>query len=151
MLIDKIKSDLTIAQKERGELKVSTFRLLLSEINNLIIAKYPPEKGGLPADGIPDEDVISAIQKLVKTHRESIEAFKAGKRNDLVGKEETELAILQKYLPEQLSEEEIKKMVEEVISGGMSDFSQIMKEIMARVKGKADGGTVAKIVKECLA
>lgn len=150
MLIEQIKSDLITAQKKQDNAKLACLRFLLSEVNNLLIAKYPPEKGGVPATGLPDGDVIAVVQKLVKTHKESIEAFKAGGRQDLVEREERELAILQKYLPAQMSEEEIKKVVEEVRATGLVDFGQVMKEVMGRVKGKADGATVAKIVKDCL-
>ncbi len=148
MLFEQIRRELDLAVKERHEDKLRTLRFLIAEINNLVIAKYPPDKGGLPKAGLPDEDVISVVGKLVKTHKESIEAFKAGNRQDLVSKEEKELAILEDYLPAQMSEEEIKKIVEEVKAGGATDFGQIMKEAMGRLKGKADGSLVAKIVKE---
>lgn len=149
-LIDKIRGDLEIALRQRSEEKLRTLRFLLAAINNLIIEKYPPEKGGLPKTGLPDEDVIEVIQKLVKTHKESIEAFGKGKRDDLVGKEEAELQLLQTYLPEQLTEVEIKKMVEEIKAEGVSDFGQLMKEMMTRVKGRAQGQVVARIVREAL-
>lgn len=100
-LFNTIQEDLKSALKQKNQDALRTLRFLLSELNNLAIAKYPPAKGGLPAGGLPDDDVVSVIQKLVKTHKESIEAFKAGNRQDLVEKEERELAILQKYLPAQ--------------------------------------------------
>ncbi|MBI5465030.1 GatB/YqeY domain-containing protein [Candidatus Gottesmanbacteria bacterium] len=98
-LLIKIHQDLESAVRKKNQDSLRTLRFLLSEIHNLEIAKYPPAytKGGLT-----DEDVISIIQKLVKTHKESIEAFKAGGRIDLVKQEEAELAILQKYLPESI-------------------------------------------------
>lgn len=98
MLIDQIKTDLISSQKSRDKVKVSTLRFFLSELNNFVCAKYPPAKGGVPVGGLPDEDVITILQKLIKTHKESIEAFKVGKRPDLVEKEEAELVILQKYV-----------------------------------------------------
>lgn len=154
MFLDKIRQDLDRGVKEKDRDKLRTLRFLLSNIQNLAIEKYPPEKGGLPAGGLTDEDVISVIQKLVKTHKESIEAFKSGGREDLVKQEEAELALLQKYLPESLSEEEIKKITEEVIrqltEQGLTDFGKIMGQVMAKVKGRADGATVARIVKEVL-
>ncbi|TSC53912.1 MAG: hypothetical protein LiPW16_264 [Microgenomates group bacterium LiPW_16] len=148
-LFDKIKSDLAKAQKERDEAKVSILRFLLAAIHNFEIEKYPPEKGGLT-----DEDVISVIQKLVKTHKESIEAFKTGGREDLVKQEEAELAILKKYLPESISEEEIRKAVVEIVKEmgavGSGDFGKVMGEVMGKLRDRADGATVAKIVKEVL-
>lgn len=150
MLLGKIHQDLEEAMKAKNETGLRTLRFLLSEINNLLIGKYPPGKGGLPVSGLPEDDVISVIQKLVKTHKESIDAFKGGGRQDLVDKEEAELTVLQKYLPQPMSEAEIKKVVEEVKASGLSDFGQMMREVMGRVKGKADGGLVAKVVKESL-
>ncbi len=150
MLFNEIRQEIDQALREHNQDSLRTLRFLLAEINNLVIAKYPPEKGGLPKEGLPDEDVISVVQKLVKTHKESIEAFKAGDRPDLVSKEEVELAILQKYLPAQMSEEEIKKIVEEVRATGLTDFGQIMNQVMAKVRGRADGAVVAKIVRESL-
>lgn len=150
MLIDQIKTDLITAQKAQDSFKLSTLRFLMAEIKNLEMAKYPPSAGGTPPTGLPDADVISVLQKSVKTHRESIEAFQKGGRQDLVDKENAELVLLQQYLPAQMGEEEIKKIVEEVIATGLTDFGQVMKEAMGKLKGKADGGTVSKIVKECL-
>lgn len=114
MLINQIKEDLVKAQKNQDSVSLSTLRFLLSEINNMAMAKYPPSQGGVPAAGLPDEDIISVLQKLVKTHKESIEAFQKGNRQDLIDKEKAELLILQAYLPEQMDEGEIRKIVEEV-------------------------------------
>lgn len=149
-LFDKIKQDLGQAMKQKDEAGVRTLRFLLSSINNFVIAKYPPVQGGLPVGGVPDEDVVVIIQKLVKTHQESIEAFRNGDRVDLVAKEEAELQILKTYLPIQLDETTIRKMAEETKAKGLTDFGSLMKELMIRVKGRADGATVAKIVKEVL-
>lgn len=149
-LLDKIQQDLERALKERNLDAVRTLRFLLSAIHNLEIEKYPPGKGGVPSNGLPDEDVITVIAKMTKTHRESIEAFKTGGRADLVKKEEEELSLLQRYLPESLSEEAIKKLVIEAERRGLSDFGQIMKDVMAKVRGQADGGTVSKVVKEVI-
>ena len=84
MLIDQIKIDIITAQKAGDSVGLSALRFLLAEINNLASSKYPPSAGGIPANGVPDEDVISVLQKQVKTHHESIEAFQKGNRLDLV-------------------------------------------------------------------
>jgi uncharacterized protein YqeY len=149
-LIDRIRADLNDALRQKKEDKLRTLRFLLAAVNNLIIEKYPPGKGGLPQSGLPDGEVIEVIQRLVKTHRESIEAFQKGGRDDLVQREETELRILQSFLPEQLTEEEIKKMVSQIKARGVSNFGQLMKEIMEMVKGRASGDLVAKIVRGAL-
>ncbi len=145
-LIDKIRWDLETAVKERDEDKIRTLRFLVANIKNLEIEKYPPEKRGMPTD----EDVAGVVGKLVKTHKESIEAFLKGGRQDLVLREEKELFFLKVYLPEELSEEEIKRMVLLEMEKGERDFGRIMKQMMGKVRGQADGGLVAKIVKEAL-
>lgn len=158
-LLATIQEDLKSALKESNHETLRTLRYLLSEINNLAIDKYPPAfasaNGGASAGkpektGLTDEDITSVIQKLIKTHKESIEAFKSGDRQDLVEKEKAELDILQKYLPEQLNEEEIRKIIEEIKASGLTDFGQIMSQVMPKVKGRTDGATVAKIVKDSL-
>jgi uncharacterized protein YqeY len=90
----------------------------------------------------------------VKKRRESILEFEKGKRDDLVQKEKAELEILQKYLPEQMSQEEIKKLAQEIITktgaSEMKDMGKVLSELMPKVKGKAEGGMVSQIVKELL-
>lgn len=130
----------------KDELKTSVLRLLLSAINY-----YEIQKGGAGYEA-SDEDVLSVIQKEVKQRKESIEQFKAGGRQDLVDKESSELKILETYLPEQMSEEEIREIVKETISEigttTVADMGKVMAALMPKVKGKAEGGLVSKIVKE---
>lgn len=130
----------------KDELKTSVLRLLLSAINY-----YEIQKGGAGYTAT-DEDVLAVIQKEVKQRRDSIEQYKAGSRQDLADKEQQELEILQTFLPAQMSEEEIKKLVIEAIketgAASMSDMGKVMAALMPKVKGKADGGLVSKIVKE---
>lgn len=148
MLKQKLQEDLKRAMLGREELKTSVLRLLLSAINYYEIQK----ELGYQAN---DEDVISVIQNEVKKRRESIEMFKKGERQDLVDKETTELEILQTYLPEQLSNEEIKKLVIEIIketgAKSIQDMGKVMGTLMSKVKGRADGTLVSQIVKELLA
>jgi len=105
-------------------------------------------------DSLDDEQVLQEIVSSAKKRRESIEAFRDAGREDLAVKEETELAVLEEFLPEQLSVEEVGKIVQEaVISTGASspsDMGKVMKEVMPRVRGKADGKMVNQIVKETL-
>ena len=97
---------------------------------------------------------MSVVQKEAKQRRDSIEEFTKAGRQELADKEQKELEILQKYLPEQLSEEEIKKLVDEAISqtgaSNISDMGNVMGALMPKTKGKADGSLVSKIVKESL-
>ena len=125
--------------------RVSVLRFLLSSIRNREIEK----KGALD-----DEEVLAEITSSAKRRRESMEAFKEGGRTDLVRKEESELAILQEYLPAQLSHEEIRAIVQEVAAAvgatTSSDLGKVMKDLMPRLRGKADGKLVNEIVREIL-
>ncbi len=142
---EKIMADMKEAMKAKDMIKVSTLRLLLSEIKNKEIDK----KGELT-----DEEIYALIQKAVKQRKESIEQYRFGGRNDLVQKEETELKILESYLPEQLSEEELERIIEEAIketgATTMKDMGKVMKIVMPKVKGRADGKIVNEMVKKKL-
>ena len=158
-----IREDLKEAVKNREELKSSVLRLLLAAIFNkekekrYKLSKEKPELSGEELEEesqLNDEEVIDVISSEAKKRKESIVEFGKGKRMDLVEKEKKELEILEKYLPEQMSEEEIKKLVKEAIdktvAKEMKDMGKVMAELMPQVKGKADGSLVSKIVKELL-
>lgn len=142
MLLDQIQKDLALAQKAREQLKVDTLRFLLGAAFNLQI-----EKG---RDYIlTDNDILSVISKQVKTHKESIEMFEKANRTDLVERERAELEILQSYLPEQMSEPELRVKIEELKKNNpTADFGTLMKLAMGELRGKADGSTIAKLIKE---
>lgn len=128
--------------KEKDEIVVSALRNLKAQIKNVEIENKKP---------LTDEEVMSVVAKKVKQHKDSIESFKAGNRNDLVEVEEKQMAVLTKYLPEAMSEDEVRAIVKEVSTNATSsDFGRIMKEVMARCKGRTDGSVVSKIVKEVL-
>jgi len=141
----KLNDDLKKAIKDRDKLKCSTIRLLTAAIHNAEIAKRTP---------LEEADLLGIIAKEVRQHKESIEAFKQGDRQDLVAKEEAELAILQEYLPEQISREEIVaaalKVIDEVGAQGMQDKGKVMSQLMPRLKGKADGKEINSVVTELL-
>ena len=131
--------------KAKNGTKVSVLRFLLAAVKNREIELK---------DSLDDEQVLLEIVSSAKKRRESIEAFRDADREDLAVKEETELAILEEYLPEQLTSDEILRIVQEaVLSVGASspaDMGQVMKEVMPQVRGKADGKMVNQIVKEVL-
>lgn len=145
MLKKDFQENLKQSMKARDELRTSVLRLLLSAINY-----YEIQKGGAGYEA-SDEDVLTVLQSEAKKRRESIEQFKAGNRQDLVDKETKELEILQTYLPAQMGEEEIKKLVAEAVAQtgatGMQDMGKVMGALMPKVKGKADGNLVSQIVK----
>ncbi|OGE36956.1 hypothetical protein A3B45_03795 [Candidatus Daviesbacteria bacterium RIFCSPLOWO2_01_FULL_39_12] len=143
--LDRLQQDLKDAQLARDEVKVSTLRLLLSEIKNAEIAK-----GG----SLADEDIVGVIQREVKKRKEAAEGFRKGDREEQAQKEESELTILQIYLPAQLTNEELTKLVDETINEAgaqsLADLGKVMGMVMGKVKGQADGGAVSALVKERL-
>lgn len=142
MLLDQIQSELTQAVRDKNQLKVDTLRFLLGAAFNLQI-----EKGRDYV--LTDNDVLSVVAKQIKTHKESIEMFGKGGRQDLVDRETAELAILQSYMPQQLSEEEIRAKVTEIRDKNPgADFGTLMKLSMAELKGQAEGNLVAKYVRD---
>jgi hypothetical protein len=148
MLKKKLQEELKQSMLGRTELKTSVLRMLLSALNY-----YEIQKGGAGYEAT-DEDVLSVIQKEAKQRRDSIEEFKKANRMELVDKETKELEMLQAYLPRQMSEEEIKSLVKDSINQTgaktIADMGKVMGILMPKVKGKADGGLVSKIVKESL-
>lgn len=148
MLKQKLKEELKQSMLARNELKTSVLRMLLSAINY-----YEIQKGGAGYEAT-DEDVLAVIQKEAKQRRDSIEEFKKANRQELVNKETKELEMLQVYLPTQMSDAEIKTLIEEVINQTgaktIAEMGKVMGILMPKIKGKADGGIVSRIVKESL-
>jgi hypothetical protein len=145
MLIEKIQEDLKTALKEKKEAQVSTLRLLLSEIHNRQIEKH---------EELNDEDIVAVIRRGVKQRQEAIEAYQKGNRNDLAQKEKEESSILSNYLPQEMSAEELEKVVKGVIEGlgqvGPNDFGRVMGAVMNKVKGQIDGAKVTEVVKKLI-
>lgn len=144
-MVDKIQEDLKQAQLVRDEVKVSTLRLLLSEIRNEEISK-----GGK----LSDNGVVTIIQCEAKKRKEAAAGFRKGEREASAQKEEAELKILETYLPAQLSTEELTKLVKnsitEIGAKGIQDMGKVMGVVMGKVKGRADGNTASALVKEKL-
>lgn len=148
MLKQKLREKLKQSMLARTELKTSVLRMLLSAINY-----YEIQKGGAGYEAT-DEDVLQVIQKEAKQRRDSIEEFKKAARPELVDKETKELEMLQVYLPTQIPEAQIREIVKQTISEvgvtTIADIGKVMGALMPKVKGKADGGLVSKIVRESL-
>lgn len=136
----KLKEDLDKALKEKDEVVVSTLRFALSNLHNARIAK---------GEDLTEEEIIGEVKKDAKRHKESIEAYKNAGRSDLVAKETAELEILNRYLPQQLSDEELSRMVDEAISAlgakGAADIGRVVGAVMSSAGAKADGSRVAQI------
>jgi uncharacterized protein YqeY len=160
MLIDQIKKDLINFQKEKRPVEVSSLRMLLSSIVNKekqkrlkLSSNYSNEELDLKSK-LEDQEILEVIFSEAKKRKDAIEEFKKAKRQDLVEKEERELNTLQKYLPEELNEEEIKNIVKEIIEEkkiiDMKQIGLVMKEALIRTKGLADGKKINTIAKELL-
>ena len=148
MLKDKIQEDLKAAMLAKDVDKLSTIRMLKSALQY-----YEIQKGGAGYEAT-DEDVIDVIGKEIKKRKESIELYKQGGREDTAAKEQKELETLEAYLPEQMGEDEVRKLVEEAIkqTGAASpqDMGKVMAALMPKVKGKADGTLVSNLVRDTL-
>ncbi|PIR98377.1 MAG: glutamyl-tRNA amidotransferase [Candidatus Colwellbacteria bacterium CG10_big_fil_rev_8_21_14_0_10_41_28] len=142
-LFKKIKTDQIEALKAKEELKNSTLRMILSVIQNEEIEKR--SKG----EEIIDEDIEAILRREAKKRKESIEIYRENSREDLAQREEDELGIIEEYLPEQMSEEELRKIVEEE-SEGKDNFGQVMGAVMKRASGRADSSLVTRLVKESI-
>ena len=142
----KLQEELKQSMLARDELKTSVLRMLLSAINY-----YEIQKGGAGYEA-SEEDVLTVIQNQAKQRRDSIEQYTAAGRQELADKEQKELEILKAYLPEQISEEEIKKLVAEAIkqtgASSIQEMGKVMGFLSPKIIGKADGGFVSKLVKE---
>lgn len=144
-LKQKLMDDLKQAMRDGNTVKRSVIRLTIAAINNAEIARQT---------ALEDVDILGVIAKEVRQRKESIEAFKLGKRQDLVAQEEAEMAVLQEYLPQQMTREEIMaeagKVIAEVGAEGIRDKGKVMPQLMAKLKGKADGRVINEIVTELL-
>ena len=144
-LHEKLQDDVKDAMRAGDADRRSVIRYVLADIHNQEIAKQEP---------LDDEAVIDLLGRQAQQRRDSIEAFTQGNRQDLVDKEEGELAIILQYLPEQMSREEIaglaQSAVEETGASGPQDMGKVMGNLMPKVKGKAQGKEVSAVVSELL-
>lgn len=145
-LKEQVQADLEAAMRARDETRKSALRMLTAAIKNAEI-----EARGKPFD---DAAVVAVIQRQVKQRRESIAEFKKGGRQDLVDKESSELAVLDGYLPEQASREEIveaaRKVIAETGASGPRDLGKVMPALTKQFAGRADGRIISEVVKEQL-
>jgi len=144
-LRQKLLDDLKQAMRSGDKVRRSVIRLVIAAIKNAEIARQA---------ALDDTDILGIIAKEVRQRRESIEAFRQGNRQDLVAQEEAELAILNEYLPRQMTREEIIVAARQVIEGigaqGPGDKGKVMPELIAQLKGSADGREINAVVTELL-
>jgi len=146
-LKEKLQSDLTDAIRSKDGVKSGTIRMLLAAITN-------EEVAGKSAKVLSDAEVITVLSREAKKRREAVEAYTQAKRDDLVSKEKEEAAVIALYLPEQLSEANIKKLIADAIAetnaSGPAGMGLVMKVLQPKIAGKADGGFVSSLVKAAL-
>ncbi len=141
-LKDQLDADLKSAMRDKDTVKLSVVRMLKSAIKYREIELMKP---------LDDAGVLLVISQEIKRHRDSVEQYRAGNRQDLVEKEEGEIAVLQAWLPAQLTEAELRAKVDEVVArvkpAGPRDMGLVMKALLPEVQGKADGKLVSELVK----
>ena len=144
-LIERLDGDLKSALKAQDQMKLSTLRMLKAEIGNVAIQK---------GKALEDGDVLEVIQKLMKQRQESVDAFTKGNRMDLAEKEAKEKEFLKSYLPAAMGEAELKGIIEATIqelgASGPSALGSVMKAVLPKVKGRADGKLVNQLVAQLL-
>jgi len=146
MLSERIDNEFKQAMKDKNPVKVSTLSLLRSQFKYVMIEKK--------AQKIEDVDAIAVIKKQIKQRQDSIEQYEKGARQDLADKEKAELAILKTYLPEEMSPDDVEKVIADIITAtgaqGMKDMGKVMKEAAGRLAGRADNKAVSEAVKKML-
>ncbi|HIB72683.1 MAG TPA: GatB/YqeY domain-containing protein [Candidatus Marinimicrobia bacterium] len=144
-LLDTIQSDMYAAMKSGDKHKTGTLRVALSKLKDKKIEKR---------EDLSDVEALKIIQNLVKQRKEAADIYKENGRNDLMENENAELEILNAYLPQMMSEDDlrvlVKKVVEETGASGLSDIGKVMPEVMKQSAGKADGKMAQSIVRELL-
>ncbi|MFV1917743.1 MAG: GatB/YqeY domain-containing protein [Patescibacteria group bacterium] len=145
MISDTVKQQIVVAMKAKDEVRLSTLRLLSSELHNAKIDKR---------DKLTEDEELEVVRREAKKRRDAIEAYEKAGAKDRADKEEEELKILQEFLPKELSDEKLEQIVTEVITEtGAKDVKEMGKVIglvMGKVKGRAEGGRVADLVRRKL-
>ncbi len=144
-LEERLVEEMKQAMKSNDKLRLSTIRMIRSALKNKEIELRKK---------LEDEDVVKVIQAMVRKGEESVEQFQTGGRMDLVEKEKKEIGILKSFLPQPLSQEEILKIIDQSIqetqASSLKDIGKVMKSVMPKIGGKADGKLVNQLVKERL-
>lgn len=144
-MVEKLKADMIEAMKNKDKKRLTVIRMVKAAMDQEHIDKKRE---------INDELLIDVVNKQIKMRKDSIVEFQKGMRNDLVEEAQKEIDILMKYLPEQLSLEEVEKTIDEIFAlvkpESQKDMGKVMKEATARLKGKADMKTVSEIIKNKL-
>jgi uncharacterized protein YqeY len=146
-LREQVQADLATSMRARDEDRTRTLRLLRAAIQNLEVARTDPKS---PQHGQPvgEGDLLALVDKELKQRRDSIEAFRKGRREDLVAKEQSEVAVLEQYLPTRMSRDEIAAHVGGIVAEVGPDFKAVMPRAARELRGRADGREVNEVVRE---
>jgi hypothetical protein len=148
-LYEELQNELKKSLKSRDSLRANTIRSVIAAVKNHLASSEEAKN-----EGATDEIVQKLVLKEIKNRKESIEQYEKADRKDLAEKEQKEMGILKEFMPEMLSEDEIRKLaietIDEIEAKDPSDLGNVMRNIMPKVKGKADGKVVNKIVRELL-
>lgn len=142
MLFDKLQSDLTAARKAQDKPLTLLLGTLVSDLKNRQLEVNR---------ALTDDDVVDVLRKGIKRRRESVEMYVKGGREDLAAKEREEVAVIERYLPAQVSDDEIRAAVRAAIAAGATNMGAVMGKVVPQFKGRAEGGTINAIVREELA
>lgn len=145
-LREQVQADLAASMRARDEDRTRTIRLLRAAIQNLDVARTDPKN---PQHGkqVVEGDLLAVVEKEIKQRRDSIEAFEKGNRADLVAKEQTEIGILEAYLPQRMSRDEIVEHVQGIVAAIGTDFKKVMPRAASELRGRADGREVNEVVR----
>lgn len=146
-LREQVQADLATAMRARDEDRTRTLRLLRAAIKNLEVARTDPkhQQHGQP---LGEGDLLAVVERELKQRQDSIDAFRKGGREDLVAREQAEVAVLQSYLPTRMSRDEIAAHVRGIVAESGTDFKTVMPRAARELRGRADGREVNEVVKE---
>jgi uncharacterized protein YqeY len=154
MLLDSIKKDLKIAMKAKDTLKISTLRMITSSVKNMEISNRGSSNEDLPKDSLSDNEIVQLLSKMIKQRKESAEIYSTSNRNDLEKKENDEIEIIEQYMPSQIDDQEVNKLIDQVInetdSSSIKDMGKVMSVLKEKYSGQMDFGKASSIVKEKL-
>ena len=154
MLLDCIKKDLKIAMKAKDTLKISTLRMITSSIKNIEISNRGSSNEDSLEDSLSDSEIIQLLSKMIKQRNESAEIYSTSNRNDLEKKENDEIEIIEQYMPSQIDDQEVNKLIDQVInetdSSSIKDMGEVMSVLKEKYSGQMDFGKASSIVKEKL-
>ena len=154
MLLDSIKKDLKIAMKAKETLKISTLRMITSSIKNIEINNRTSSKDESSNESLSDNEIIQLLTKMIKQRKESAEIYKESDRSDLEKKENDEIEIIEQYMPNQINDDEIDKLINDIIdetgSSSIKDMGRVMTILKEKYSGQMDFGKASLIVKEKL-